>query len=73
MQELSEQRLLLPETCFLKELIYCNLIRVIIFAVMANSTQNVVLITGASSGIGKSIGEYLHFQGYQPLHEEHKL
>ncbi|HAT70205.1 MAG TPA: short-chain dehydrogenase/reductase, partial [Flavobacteriaceae bacterium] len=32
---------------------------------MANSTQNVVLITGASSGIGKSIGEYLHLQGYK--------
>ena len=64
-KELSEQRLLLHETCFLKKLIYCNLIRVIIFAVMANSTQNVVLITGASSGIGKSIGEYLHLQGYK--------
>ena len=32
---------------------------------MANASQPVVLITGASSGIGKSIGEYLHLQGYK--------
>lgn len=32
---------------------------------MTNPSQHIVLITGASSGIGKSIGEYLHLQGYK--------
>src|SRR5690625_7671220 len=39
--------------------------------------KKVVLITGASSGIGKSVGEYLHQKGYKvygssrnPKHQE---
>ena len=32
---------------------------------MSKTQQQVVLVTGASSGIGKSIGEYLNLQGYK--------